>query len=139
MITGLDSILKQLDPNKLKFAAQASLQLYGAKVVEEAVKTAPADEGKLRQSIKVDYQETADTLTVNVQAGVKYAPYQEFGTRQQAGQYVSSLPKEWQDIAIQYKTPNNEGKGIRPRRFMYLAVVYNLKMIKENFEKYFYD
>lgn len=135
MIQGIDAVLKQLDPNKVKKAAQASLQVYGAKVVEEAVRTAPADTGKLRQSIKVDFKEAAETLTVNVQAGVFYAPYQEFGTGKKAGQYVSSLPTEWQDIASQY-LKTGKGDGIRPRRFLYLAVVYNLKMIQENFIKF---
>lgn len=137
MIQGLDKVLKTIDPERFKKAAQASLQVYAAKVVEEAVKTAPVDEGKLRQSIKADYKEIKDTLSVNIQAGVFYAPYQEFGTGKKAGQYVSSLPKEWQDIASQYKK-SGKGEGIRPRRFLYLAVVYNLKMIRENFVKYLF-
>lgn len=190
MITGLDSILKQLDPKKLKFAAQGAMQTYAAKVVQDAQTTAPANEGKLRQSIKVDFQETADTLVANFQAGVSYAPFQEFGTGPKAASYVSGLPAEWKEIAKEYqnlkggsfddmvasltkwvnlkglagtysvKTRKRTGskakiqsedeklarflafvilkKGLRPRRFMYLAVTYNRGIIQKKFEELFY-
>lgn len=47
-----------------------------------------------------------DNLSVNIVAGAPYASYIEFGTRKFASAYVSSLPKDWQTLASQYK-----GKG----------------------------
>lgn len=44
-----------------------------------------------------------DDLSVIIQAGASYAPYIEFGTRKFAAEYVAGLPKEWKDIASQYK------------------------------------
>jgi HK97 gp10 family phage protein len=191
MIEGLDKVLKQVDPGRMKKAAQGAMQTYAAKVIADAVQTAPSNEGKLRQSISVDYKETSDTLQATFIAGTDYAAYQEFGTGPKAASYVASLPAEWKEIAKQYqgleggkfedfvksltnwvnkkglagtysvKTKKRTGnkksiqsedeklarflafvilkKGIRPRRFMYLAITYNQSLIQKTFKDLFYD
>ena len=81
---------------------QQQLDHFGESVVADAKMSAPVDEGFLRNSITFDKQ----PLSVEVVVAANYAAYLEFGTRQFAASYVSSLPADWQAFAAQFK-----GKG----------------------------
>lgn len=82
-VEGLDSVLKRLNqfPVKLQDQIRGELKLAAEEVKRNAVKDAPGDTGKLRQSIVV-HQETGVSNTVNVQVG--YGGYVEWGTKKKA-------------------------------------------------------
>jgi hypothetical protein len=81
------------------------LNKWAAEVTTIAKQKAPVNNGKLRQSISADYASKTD-MTAKVSVLVNYAAYVEFGTRSYAGNYVNSLPNDWQTYASQFK-----GKG----------------------------
>lgn len=100
-VNGLNKLLKQIDElgaeaNKM---AVAVVQSTADGVVTQAKRNAPANLGKLRQSI--GKTEEKGGFQAKIFAGEKYAPYIEFGT----GTYVS-VPPELQSLALQFK-----GKG----------------------------
>lgn len=102
VITGLDSILKQLDVKKFEQDIQLSLNDFGQRVVKKAKELAPTDEGGwLQQSINTE----SGKLSVTIEANVNYAAYIEFGTRKFAAAYVSSLPADWKTFAAQFQGP----------------------------------
>ena len=77
---------------------------FGTKVETQAKRNAPADEGKLRNSINSIYNDQKMSLSITVAAN--YAAYMEFGTRKFAAAYVSTLPQDWKAYAATFK-----GKG----------------------------
>lgn len=77
---------------------------FGTKVEGDAKRDAPADEGKLRNSINAVYKRQSKQLTITVAAD--YAAYMEFGTRKFAAKYVATLPPDWKTYAATFK-----GKG----------------------------
>ena len=107
-----------------------------AKQIElDAKNTAPADLGKLGQSI-ISYKQDVLNWVIEARTTVApYAPYIEFGT----GGLVE-VPAELQEMAIQFK-----GKGIKqvnllPRPYLYPALLKGrkdyLKRLKIIVKKY---
>lgn len=68
-------------------------------IQKDAKRTAPANLGKLRQSIQIDNN---NTLFKSVYSSVNYAPYVEFGTRKNV-----RIPNGYEEYAAQFK-----GKGM---------------------------
>lgn len=105
-ISGFDKALA--DVNSLATKAKQDVKVafvdFGTKVETDAKRLAPADEGKLRNSINSVYNAT--NMTVTITAASDYAAYMEFGTRKFAAQYVATLPQDWKTYAATFK-----GKG----------------------------
>jgi hypothetical protein len=82
-VDGLDKVLNGFKsfPAKLQQQVKGELKLSAEEVKRNAVKDAPGDVGKLRQSIVVNH-ETGISSTVGVQVG--YGGYIEWGTKKQA-------------------------------------------------------
>jgi len=102
-----DEILKaieELSAKKLVNTLNEELGRFANDIVTDAKQNLKANgtnnNGQLVNSIS--WVQDKD-LEVDVNVGAPYGPYIEFGTKKFAGQYVSSLPKEWQDFASQYK------------------------------------
>ena len=72
---------------------------FGTKVEADAKRDAPADEGKLRNSINSVYRD--GEVSINVTAD--YAAFMEFGTRKFAAKYVATLPADWKAYAATFK------------------------------------
>lgn len=105
-ITGFDKALADVNSlaTKAKQDVKVALVDFGTKVETDAKRLAPADEGKLRNSINSVYN--ASNMTVTITAASDYAAYMEFGTRKFAAQYVATLPQDWKTYAATFK-----GKG----------------------------
>lgn len=105
-ISGFDKAI--IDINKIaedvKYKTREAIVDFGTKVETDAKRLAPADEGKLRNSINSVYN--ASNMTVTITAASDYAAYMEFGTRKFAAQYVATLPQDWKTYAATFK-----GKG----------------------------
>ena len=105
-ITGFDKALADVNSlaTKAKQDVKFALVDFGTKVETDAKRLAPADEGKLRNSINSVYN--ASNMTITITAASDYAAYMEFGTRKFAAQYVATLPQDWKTYAATFK-----GKG----------------------------
>jgi len=92
-VTGVDKLLKQFDQFGKEGAKVAAGETEAAArdISSQAVRLAPANFGKLRQSIQ---PEKIAKLSWEVQAMAAYSGYVEFGT----GSHVS-VPKEMQEQA----------------------------------------
>lgn len=97
----MDKVLEAINSlgGKAEKILEKEIHAFGLNVVGTAKALAPADEGHLRNSISNDRK----GLTVKVVVAANYAAYLEFGTKGYASRYVTSLPKEWQTFAAQYK------------------------------------
>lgn len=93
------------------------------KIEKDAKQFAPANFGKLGQSINAFKESSSNWVIV---AGAPYAAYVEFGT----GGLVN-VPTELKDIAITWKGKGIRKINLRPRPYMYPAL---LKGRKEYFE-----
>ena len=80
-----------------------ALVTWAKNVETQAKRDAPANEGKLRNSI--DGSATRD-LTAQVVVAADYSAYLEFGTRKFAARYVATLPTDWKAYAATFR-----GKG----------------------------
>lgn len=88
----------------LKQAEQGThtaLSKFAKNVETQAKRDAPANEGKLRNSIVGDVK----GYTASVTVGADYAAYLEFGTRKFAARYVATLPQDWKTYAATFKGP----------------------------------
>lgn len=105
-VEGLESILKRLHtfPVKLQDQVRGELKLAAEEVKRNAVKDAPGDTGKLRQSIVVNHL-TGISSTVNVQAG--YGAYIEWGTKKKA-----RVPAEVAVYAARFKGSTSSPAGL---------------------------
>ena len=117
-ISGFDKALADVNSlaTKAKEDVKIALVDFGNNVATDAKRSrsygaaigsnsgAPADEGKLRNSINSVYN--ASNMTVTITAASDYAAYMEFGTRKFAAQYVATLPQDWKTYAATFK-----GKG----------------------------
>jgi len=133
-VKGLNEVISKLRAN-----AKEAEQLIGgitkltAEKMEEKAKTlAPANFGKLGQSIN-NFKVTETSY--KVVAGAPYAAYVEFGT----GGLVS-VPNELKDIAITWKGKGIKQVNLRPRPYMYPALLYGrsfyLETLKKALKKY---
>lgn len=127
-IKGLNKLLKDIK----KFGKEAEKRIdedmasVSSEIVVMAKQKAPKDTGKLTQSI--GFEDNND-LSYTIFAGVKYAPYIEYGT----GGFVE-IPKELKDNAIQFK-----GKGIKKinlpaRPFLYPSVIKGREQLIKDLE-----
>lgn len=136
-IKGLNSVLADLR----KYGKEAQKDIEGvtelvARNIEKNAKNyAPANFGKLGQSI----QAVKDTpLNWKVEAGgviAPYAPFVEFGT----GGLVD-VPNELKDQAIKFKGKGIKQVNLRPRPYLYPALLQGrteyLDKLKKVLEKY---
>lgn len=106
-VEGLEAVLKRLHqfPVKLQDQVKGELKLASEEVKRNAVKDAPGDTGKLRQSIVVNH-ETGVSSTVNVQAG--YGGYVEWGTKKKA-----RVPAEIAAYAARFKGKTSSPAGLK--------------------------
>ena len=75
-------------------------------------------------------------LAVRVYSGgVRYAPYQEFGTGRPASAYVPTLPSEIQKIAQRYRGKGGKNPNITPKKFIWNSVVNQQPLILSSVEK----
>jgi HK97 gp10 family phage protein len=95
---------------------------------ETAKQNAPFDLGKLRQSIKtIKLEDSSYLILANATGLAPYAAYMEFGT----GGNVS-VPLELADIAIQFKGKGVKKIDLRPRPYMYPALVRQRRIFLED-------
>jgi hypothetical protein len=128
-IKGIDQVVKELrkigkDMEKLIDAETSDI---ADQIAGDAKRIAPANMGKLRQSI---YPSKIKESNYKIVASVPYAPYVEFGT----GGLVN-VPVGWEDLAIKFK-----GKGIKqvnlyPRPYLYPSYTKGKKDYLENLKK----
>jgi HK97 gp10 family phage protein len=85
----------KLKGEKVKAQVDAELQASAQIIVNNAVRDAPTDESRLRQSISYSKQ---GEMSYKVVADVFYAPYIEWGTKRRI-----KIPSDQQEIAAQYK------------------------------------
>ena len=107
-IQGLDKTMADINriAKSAKDDVREALVDFGTKVETQAKRNAPADEGKLRNSINATYPVSAQGLSVVITVAADYAAYMEFGTRKFAAAYVATLPQDWNTYAATFK-----GKG----------------------------
>jgi HK97 gp10 family phage protein len=136
-IKGLNSVLA----NIRKYGKEAEKDIEGvtelvARNIEKNAKNyAPANFGKLGQSI----QAVKDTpLNWKIEAGgviAPYAPFVEFGT----GGLVN-VPNELKDQAIKFKGKGIKQVNLRPRPYLYPALLQGrteyLEKLKKVLDKY---
>ena len=136
-IKGLNSVLANLR----KYGKEAEKDIEGvtelvARNIEKNAKSsAPANFGKLGQSIQAVKD---NPLNWKVEAGgviAPYAPFVEFGT----GGLVD-VPNELKDQAIKFKGKGIKQVNLRPRPYLYPALLQGrteyLEKLKKVLEKY---
>jgi HK97 gp10 family phage protein len=98
---------------------------------ENAKQNAPFDLGKLRQSIKtIKLEDSSYLILANATGLAPYAAYMEFGT----GGNVS-VPSELADIAIKFKGKGVKKIDLRPRPYMYPALVRQRRIFLEDLKQ----
>jgi len=102
-LNGLDALQATVEKTASKAARETVVVLnkFAKDTETMAKRLAPANEGKLRNSITG----TVDGFTARLVVAADYAAYLEFGTRKFAARYVATLPAEWSDYAAQFKGP----------------------------------
>lgn len=103
-ISGIKGVMAEVNKTILQanVGTHKALVTFVKNVETDAKNNAPANEGKLRNSINGDVKDLTGTVTV----AADYAAYLEFGTRKFAAQYVATLPADWKAYAATFK-----GKG----------------------------
>lgn len=103
-VTGLNEVLRKLKDfgAKGEQMAKAVVSATANDIRNEAIRNAPANYGRLRQSITVVVLD--DGYRNDIQVGVPYGAYVEWGT----GTYVS-VPAELQSLAITFKGKGKSG------------------------------
>lgn len=102
--SGINKIIKNVDAKKSTIEENVAdeLNAWAIETVAEAKKNCPVDEGYLRSSIAANFADK-NNLSAEITVGANYGAYIEFGTRKFAANYVGSLPKEWKQLAGQFK------------------------------------
>jgi len=103
-LKGLDGVMLSIKKTikEAETGTAKALDKFQSNVVKDAKRAAPANEGKLRNSISGSV--TGNQAKVVVASN--YAAYLEFGTRKFAAKYVATLPADWKAYAATFK-----GKG----------------------------
>ena len=136
-IKGLNTVLSQLRQygKEAEKDIEGVTELVARKIEGYAKSSAPTDLGKLGQSIKA-VKETP--LNWTIEAGgtlAPYAPFVEFGT----GGLVD-VPQELQEQAIKFKGKGIKQINLRPRPYLYPALIRGrseyLEKLKKILEKY---
>ncbi len=133
-IKGMKALLKRLEKidKELVNDVDKIVQANGSEMAQTARRLAPVDTGKLRQSIRKESTTNKEEgPSVSVTAGVKYAPFIEFGT----GGLVQ-VPKELQEIAIRFKGRGVKRIDLRPQPFMWPALILQRRQLTADIDKY---
>jgi HK97 gp10 family phage protein len=128
-IKGIDETVKELrkfgkDIEKLIDAKTAEIAI---EIEEDAKILAPKNLGKLAQSIHV--VKITDS-NYKIVAGVKYAPYVEFGT----GGLVN-VPKDWGTYPMRFKGKGIKQVNIRPQPYLLPAWIKGKRNYLKNLKK----
>ena len=133
-IKNINSVISELR----KYSKEAEQLIEGIteqsarKIEKDAKQYAPANFGKLGQSINAFKESSSNWVIV---AGAPYAAYVEFGT----GGLVN-VPTELKDIAITWKGKGIRKINLRPRPYMYPALLKGrneyLETLKKALSKY---
>lgn len=129
-IKGLDKLVKDLRSlGKEGVQAIADVTEANARDIEVTAKQfAPKDTGKLSQSIKANEVDRLNwKVTANSTGIAPYAAYMEFGT----GGLVE-VPAELSEMAIKFKGAGVKKIDLRPRPYMYPALVKGRKQYLED-------
>lgn len=78
-LVGETKLVAKLKKNMRLDLVKKAVQLNGAELQKKAQEKAPVDTGQLKRSIGLEI--THGGLTAEVEPGVNYAAYQEYGTR----------------------------------------------------------
>lgn len=103
-LNGLDNLIATVEKTAKRAESETKVALtkFAKNTETEAKSLAPANEGRLRNSING----TVDGFTAKITVTADYAAYLEFGTRKFAARYVATLPQDWQSYAATFR-----GKG----------------------------
>jgi len=103
-LKGFDKAVADIEKTAKEVNNEVKVALvdFATSVERDAKRAAPADEGKLRNSINGTVKGFEASVTVTAD----YAAYIEFGTRKFAAKYVATLPPDWKSYAATFK-----GKG----------------------------
>ena len=133
-VKNINSVISELR----KYGKEAEQLIEGIteqsarKIEKDAKQYAPANFGKLGQSINAFKESSSNWVIV---AGAPYAAYVEFGT----GGLVN-VPTELKDIAITWKGKGIRKINLRPRPYMYPALLKGrneyLETLKKALNKY---
>jgi len=130
MAKGLDitTFFRELDSKVLSILDKVDEELEKGMedIVNEAKAAAPNDVLGNPISSSISFSKAGQfQYTINVDN--PYAAYYEFGTGPAAKRYLPSIPKEWQDIAEDYKI---DEKGTIPeKRYLYPAFNDNIAKV----------
>ena len=103
-LNGLDNLIATVEKTAKRAESETKVALtnFAKNTETEAKRLAPANEGRLRNSING----TVDGFTAKITVTADYAAYLEFGTRKFAARYLATLPQDWQSYAATFR-----GKG----------------------------
>lgn len=101
-----------------------SVNELGQKHLANIIKRTPVDSGELRKSWITEVREIADGYEVTVSTNILYAPYVNYGHRQEVGRFVKAIGKR-------LKQPWVEGSF-----FIQRAEAQTVKSIEKVTEKY---
>lgn len=103
-LNGLDNLIATVEKTAKRAESETKVALtkFAKNTETEAKRLAPANEGRLRNSVNG----TVDGFTAKITVTADYAAYLEFGTRKFAARYVATLPQDWQSYAATFR-----GKG----------------------------
>ncbi|HRI24354.1 MAG TPA: HK97 gp10 family phage protein [Ferruginibacter sp.] len=100
-LKGLDNLIATVEKTakRAEVETKVALTKFAKNTETEAKRLAPANEGRLRNSISGTVEGFSAKLTVTAD----YAAYLEFGTRKFAARYVATLPQEWKSYAATFR------------------------------------
>jgi HK97 gp10 family phage protein len=103
-LNGLDNLIATVEKTAKRAESETKVALtkFAKNTETEAKRLAPANEGRLRNSVNG----TVDGFTAKITVTADYAAYLEFGTRKFAARRVATLPQDWQSYAATFR-----GKG----------------------------
>lgn len=79
--------------NSEKEIIRKSVNELGQKHLANIIKRTPVDSGELRKSWITEVREIADGYEVTISTNILYAPYVNYGHRQEVGRFVKAIGK----------------------------------------------
>lgn len=129
---GLDDLAKKLNGLDLsKDIVSPRVEAYGFNVVSTAKLLAPVDTGNMRRNIS---NQKLNDLTQKIIAQARYSAFVEFGTGPQV-----DVPRELQDVAIQFKGKRKLPNGQKPQPYIYPALLDSFTKFKIDLRRAFSD
>ncbi|GLC88700.1 HK97-gp10 family putative phage morphogenesis protein [Lysinibacillus piscis] len=131
-IRGLDSLVRKIDAlgGNSKKALKTGIRQAIKQVQGDAKDLAPADEGRLQNSIQGTVEEKSDIIIGKVSTNVEYAAYVEFGTGQR-GEGSPSPPKSPQNLNYR-----QDWAGMDAQPYLYPALQQNKVKIKQTLKEH---